>query len=371
LSDAASGRQSPRVSVVMPVRNGARFLREALDSIIGQSFEDLEIVVIDDGSVDETPAILDDYAARDARIRVYGGPPIGLTAALNRGWRLASGEYIARMDADDVASSERLEKQVRALDQDSQLGMVGSRVSVMTSAGEEILILHYPEGDAELRRELAISNCFTHSSTMIRRAVLEELDGYRLDQAEDYDLWLRISERYMLGNLPEVLLRYRQHRGQFSLDKLERQVIGMLAARAAAAERRAGRPDPLEGVESVSRELLDRLGISEETFNETLAGHQLLFASMLSAEGDEKGALELFDRATMGPLLSRREFKARGRLLRAKRAIHDRKLRAATALLAGAFAVQPRFVVSDLARLVRSRLTPSERRETSGPTARR
>lgn len=340
----------------MPVHNGERFLGEALDSIFAQTFRDFELVVVDDGSSDETPAIIADYAARDSRLRPIRQEPSGLTSSLNRGWRSAAGEYVARMDADDVALPDRFEQQVEFLDAHPEVAVVGTAAIAIGPDGEEVSAVHYPEDDAAIRRELWRYNCLVHSSVMMRRSALEEVDGYRLDQAEDYDLWLRIAERHALANLPQRLLRYRYHAGQFSVEKIERQAFGILAVQAAAEARRAGRADPLEGVASLSLDMLPRLGISGEALQEVVAAHHVLWASILAEVGSEDAALQLFDRAAGNWDLTRRQFRAAMRVHRAKLAFRRGRPGRTVRLAASAFAIHPGSVLHELRRAARVRL---------------
>ena len=126
---------SPRVSVVMPVRDGERFLREALGSILAQTLEDVELVVVDDGSSDSTPAILEESAGRDGRVRVHRQEPGGLTAALNAGCALAQAALIARMDGDDVMLRDRLERQAAFLDDHPEVALLGGGIVLIDEGG--------------------------------------------------------------------------------------------------------------------------------------------------------------------------------------------------------------------------------------------
>lgn len=348
--------EAPRVSVVMPVRNGEAFLREALDSILAQTFRDFELIVIDDGSSDGTPAIIAEYAARDSRLRAIRQEASGLTQSLNRGWRSAAGEYVARMDADDVALPDRLEHQVEFLDGHPEVAVVGTTVIEVGPDGKELRVVRFPEDEAAIRRELRRSNCLVHASVMVRRAALEEVGGYRLDQVEDYDLWLRIAERHALANLPQPLLRYRHHPGQYSVDRVERQAFGTLAAQAAAEARRAGRPDPLDGIAALTPDVLSRLGISAEALDEAVAAHQLLWASALAEVGSEDAALQLFDRSPRSRGLTRRQFHAAMTVHRAKLAFRSGRYGRMVRLAASAVAIHPGSVFRELWRVAAPRL---------------
>ena len=242
-----------RVSVVMPVRNGERFLREAIDSTLAQTLADLELIVVDDGSTDSTPALLAEAAQRDPRVRVQRQEPGGLTVALNAGCALAQAPLIARMDADDVMLPDRLERQVAYLDGHPDVALLGSGIVLVDERGNEI--------DREPGRpnlDFLVRNELTHATVMMRADAFRALGGYRLDQSEDYDLWLRFDERYGVAALPEHVIRYRLHPGQFSVTALERQALGFLCVREAAIRRRRGEPDPLAGVERLDETVLSR-----------------------------------------------------------------------------------------------------------------
>src|SRR4051812_45608047 len=118
----------PKVSVVMPVRDGERFLAEAVESVLAQTYSAFQFVIVDDGSTDRTPEMLRDYADRDERVVLVPGPGVGIVGAIGAGMAAACGEYLARMDADDVCIPERFERQVRHLDQHPDCVLVGSRV---------------------------------------------------------------------------------------------------------------------------------------------------------------------------------------------------------------------------------------------------
>jgi hypothetical protein len=251
-TDGPIAAAAPRVSVILPARDGGAYLADAVASILAQSFADLELLLIDDGSRDGAVAALAPLAARDPRLRLLANPGAGLVAALNFGLGQARGELVARMDADDVARPERLARQVAFLDASPDVALVGAQVAFIDAAGAPTGERSYfPTAPAAVAAALAARGCvIRHPTIVARKAALLAAGGYRApcERAEDYDLWLRLSERARLANLPKVLLAYRVHGGQTSaginLDQRFARDLALLAARA----RRTGRPDPLDGV---------------------------------------------------------------------------------------------------------------------------
>lgn len=214
--DERTSMAENRVSVVMPVRNGARYLKDAIDSVLGQTYRQFQFVIVDDGSTDATPKILHSYAARDSRIELLRTPGRGIVTALNEGISHATGEYVARMDGDDVCLPERLERQVAWLDARPECVLVGSRVLLMDEEGEPIRewcgeLAHEEIDQAHMEWGWPV----VHPAVMMRRAAVEAVGGYRkkYEHVEDLDLFLRLAEVGRLCNLPEVLLKYRKHMG--------------------------------------------------------------------------------------------------------------------------------------------------------------
>jgi glycosyltransferase involved in cell wall biosynthesis len=216
----------PRVSVLLAVYNGERYLRAAVDSVLGQTFADFELIAIDDGSSDATPAILRGYAAADARVRVVSRPNRGLTNTLNEGLDLARAPYLARMDADDLCLPERFAKQVAWLDEHPDCVLVGSRVLAVDPDGLPIREMamettHEQIDHAHLNRGWPV----VHPAVMMRLDAVRRAGGYRdqYNTLEDTDLFLRLAEVGRLANLPDVLLHYRQHFGSVTHTKAARQ----------------------------------------------------------------------------------------------------------------------------------------------------
>ena len=320
----------PRFSVVMPVRNGERFLREALDSTLAQTLADLELIVIDDGSTDGTPAILAEAAQRDQRVRVQRQDPGGLTVAINGGCALARAPLIARMDADDVMLPDRLERQVAYLDAHQDVAVLGGGIVLVDESGREI---DREPGRREI--DLLAGNALTHSTVVMRADALRAVGGYRLDQSEDYDLWLRLDERYGVAAVQEPVIRYRLHPGQFSVTALERQALGSLCVRAAAVARRAGRPDPLDGIVRLDDGVRQRLGISRAQLDETTVSDALHWAATLARVGRDDEASVLLDAAAaVDGTPSRRSLARRARWLILKRALRHGRFREAARELA-------------------------------------
>ncbi len=205
--------QAPTVSVVIPVRNEQRYVAEALDSILKQTFDDFEVIVIDDASDDETPQILANYT--DPRVRIKTNPQaMGVGGALNAGLALARGTYIARMDADDIAKPQRLEKQVAFLERHPDIGLVSSNTCIIDENGtlqEEI----YPGrgfAPAALRWELFWSFPIVHPTVMMRADLLKSVGGYPPNRvAEDYALWMTLRNVTNFQVLDAVHLSYRRH----------------------------------------------------------------------------------------------------------------------------------------------------------------
>lgn len=206
---------SPLVTVLMPVYNGGTYLAEAIESILNQTWMDFEFLIIDDGSQDETAAVLAHYVGRDVRFRIYHQPNQGLVTALNRGLELALGRYVARMDADDVSRPERLARQVEFMEAHSEVGVCGTWLEMF--GGPAKRIFRFPPDDLTLRCVMLFNTPMAHPTVMMRREVFQSshlLYDPTFQEAEDYDLWFRTAEHTFLANIPEVLVSYRSHAGQ-------------------------------------------------------------------------------------------------------------------------------------------------------------
>ncbi len=241
----------PKVSVIMPVRDGERWLAAAMQSVLEQSLAEFELIVIDDGSIDRSSEIIEALSARDNRIRsVRHEKPQGLVIALNSGLALARAPLVARLDADDVALPDRFVRQAQCFAGRPTLVLLGSWAERID--GEDHPIGHArPETDSErLAAILRDKNPFVHSSIMMRASVVRKLGGYRnaFFGAEDFDLWLRMSEHGAIANLAEPLVRYRVHEGSTSRRFAVRQCFSVRLARLAAASRRSLGTDPAEAL---------------------------------------------------------------------------------------------------------------------------
>jgi glycosyltransferase involved in cell wall biosynthesis len=212
--------RTPRVTVLLPVRDGAPFLREALDSVLAQTLADFELLVVDDGSTDETPEIL--ASVTDERLRVLRQARLGLVPALNRAVAEARAPLLARMDADDVSLPERLERQAAYFHARPSVALVV--VGVETIGGGTTIVL--PDDDSALRRRLLLRNPFAHGAVAVRAEAVARAGGYRADYGanEDYDLWRRIARDSELGAVPEILYRYREHPGAVTRSRVDERV---------------------------------------------------------------------------------------------------------------------------------------------------
>jgi glycosyltransferase involved in cell wall biosynthesis len=208
-------RGAPAVSVLMPVHNAAGYLHQAIESILNQSFEDFELVLVDDGSDDGSLEIAREFAERDSRIHLIPTPRSGIVAALNTGLATCRGEFIARMDADDVAFPERLAAQVEFLRAHTEHVAVGCGQLLIDPDGAPISQVHFAADHEEIHAEhlQGIPGAISHPASMLRRMAVIDAGGYRADSEylEDYCLFLRLAESGRLANLPRVLHAYRQH----------------------------------------------------------------------------------------------------------------------------------------------------------------
>jgi glycosyltransferase involved in cell wall biosynthesis len=208
--------KSPKVSVLMPVFNGLPYLADAIDSVLAQTVEDFEFIIVDDRSSDGSRELLEDYAARDRRIRVLRNDTnLGIADTLNRGISECRGEYIARMDADDVSLPQRFERQVGFMDNAPEVGVCATWFDVF---GDEEGTYRHPTQDAQIKVSHLLHDCaIAHPAVFIRKRVLDET-GLTYPNLPAHDLWFWIHLGFVtrLRNLPDTLLRYRVHGNQFS-----------------------------------------------------------------------------------------------------------------------------------------------------------
>jgi glycosyltransferase involved in cell wall biosynthesis len=283
----------PLVSVVMPVCNSERFLAESIDSILGQTFKDFEFVIVDFGSTDNSKSIVSKYATLDSRVKFHQVPPCTLPAARNAGCFLAQGRYIAIMDADDVALPDRLAWEVDYMEKHPHVALLGGAVEWINSMGQAFETARHPTADRELKSELVTHCVFWHPTILMRQEAFVSVGGYRTAFvcAHDYDLELRISENHQCANLEQVVLKYRFHPSQLTFDKHSQQTLCKLAARASAAARNKGLPDPLDAVQEITPSLLATLGIGKLALRNCAVTDARLWIRYMIAAGDYAAAL--------------------------------------------------------------------------------
>jgi len=198
------------LSIVMSVYNGEKYLREAIESILNQTYTDFEFIIINDGSTDQSLDIIRSYS--DQRVVIINQENKGLIESLNIGIARARTNYIARIDADDVSHLDRLEKQIKFMDNNPNLVLLSSSYNVMLESGEIICTRFLPVEDKCIREAITKWNPFCHSSAFFRKKVFEKVGGYskRYELAEeDYDLWKRIIQHGEVANIREPLIDYR------------------------------------------------------------------------------------------------------------------------------------------------------------------
>ena len=237
----------PRVTVVMPAYNAADFIDQAINSIREQTLAEWEMIVVDDGSTDDTRNIAERHAANDSRIRVLHQVNAGQAAANNRAIPLARAEYVARMDADDVSLPARLRNQAAFLDQNPIIAVVGSGMDLIDDAGRGYGKMSFQLTPDEVRRELLDRKqaCLFNPTVMFRRTVWLEVGGERPSfmSAHDNDLWLRIAEQHPVAISPDCYVRYRVHRANISVTAIESQGLCLLAAARTSEVRRKHKLD--------------------------------------------------------------------------------------------------------------------------------
>ncbi len=210
----------PLVSVVMPVYNCEKYLNEAIDSVLAQSYTNIELVIVNDGSTDSSKEIILSYT--DPRIRFFENESnSGIVYTRNKGLEYAAGDYVATLDSDDIAMPERIEKQVDFLEKNQDYVMCGTFYDTIDSHGKFLKKINFPTSNRDIVTFLILGNCFCNSTIMARTPLAKELKytpGY--DIVEDYELWYRMSARSKIANLPFYGTLYRVHANSISVAKM-------------------------------------------------------------------------------------------------------------------------------------------------------
>lgn len=220
--------QGPAVSVLMSCYNAERWLRESVDSVLSQTFRNLELILVDDGSTDDTRAIIQSYCERDSRIVPLFKSNSGLADSLNAGIAIARGAWIARLDADDLCEPERLYAQVNFIQKNGDVVLLGTGYVEVDEFGRKLLDHRFPSSHRILVRHLERMQCFfPHSSALIRVDTLRAVGGYStlMRKAQDWHLWLKLSRSGRVSCLPVSLVKFRKHAQQVSKENSGRSQL--------------------------------------------------------------------------------------------------------------------------------------------------
>ncbi|MEM1288551.1 MAG: glycosyltransferase family A protein [Pseudomonadota bacterium] len=244
---SSTDSDGPLVSVVMITRDGEATIEAAIQSVVTQQDCRLELLVIDDHSTDRTVKIVSDLAERHPEIRLLACDGSGIVDARNTALNAARGRYLAVLDCDDLAVPGRFAKQATRMDAEERLVLLGSQAIEFGDDQTDRVLLTIGSTDEEVTRALSTTPPFAHSSVMARASAMRSVGGYRklLQHAEDFDLYLRLSEVGTVGAIFEPLVRYRVHGGQMSVQKRATQLVCGAAALESASCRRDGQEDPV------------------------------------------------------------------------------------------------------------------------------
>jgi len=292
-----SNHNTPFVSVVMAVHNGADYLQEAVNSILNQTHRNFEFIIIDDGSTDETADILRKFLKIDQRISIITQNNYGLAKSLNIGIKQAKSRYIARMDADDISLPDRFKLQLAYLETHPEISVLGGQVCFFGKHRSNFPHSQLPQEPQLISQGLKKYCQLIHPTTMFRKEAIISCGSYRpcFSTAQDYDLWLRVDERSKLANLPDVILNYRTHTNQLSVHKLSQQAFCWLAAKESAKYRRQGCNDPLDGQDSINLHTLELLGLNNNVVYKRFLQFAVRAALNAIARGGKEQAIYIMD----------------------------------------------------------------------------
>ena len=240
------GHQTPTVSVLMPVHNGASFLEVSVNSILAQTVSDFELIIVDDGSIDQTPIILSSLAAKDSRIRLlHNSSRQGISVALNQAARLACGPLIARMDADDWAHESRFASQIEAFQRSAGLVVCGSNATHVDEQMRPLFHTVLPLSDWDIRCATLFENPFAHSAVMMQADAFRRIGGYNEDfpTTQDYELWTRLMAHGEVRNLEDSLIKLRRHCASVSAHQHDEQSARTAEVQRDYARKWLGKPD--------------------------------------------------------------------------------------------------------------------------------
>lgn len=254
-------KKTPKVSVLMPAYNSEKYIAEAIESILNQTFADFEFIIINDGSTDNTAKIVQKYAKSDKRIRFINHTKNkGLIAVLNEGLGLCVGEYIARFDSDDISLPERFARQVEYMDAHPECGVVGAWINQFDTDIKQGNIYRYPPKSKMF--DFIIKGCLVaHPVTMIRKSVLDENKikynpAYKY--AEDYGFWIQIAQHTEIHNVQQILLNYRWYGDNISIVHSQEQSKCTEQIRRDALQKMIACPNELTKLLRMTRELNER-----------------------------------------------------------------------------------------------------------------
>ncbi len=222
-------KELPFVTVFTPNYNKSKYLAEAIESVLHQTYENFEYIIVDDCSTDDSWDIISDYASKDERIKAYRNDEnLKIVKTRNKGFQFSSKEakYYAILDSDDVSTPERLEKQVNFLEENPRYGLIGSDLIVIDEESKEIGYRKYASSDLDIRKVITRLNPIAQSSVLIRKQAIQEVGFYdeKWSVCQDYDYWLRIGINWKLKNFDKSLIKYRLSRTQVKITNLKETI---------------------------------------------------------------------------------------------------------------------------------------------------